>query len=92
MYYIGVEEQQAVVEVLKNGNLCRYGPANSTVSNFERGIREKFNTKHAERTRTERRPLHPAQVQLDQPYPYLQGLRIHPGIFLRSYMHPFCNV
>lgn len=47
MYYIGVEEQQAVVEVLKNGNLCRYGPVNSTVSDFERGIREKFNTKHA---------------------------------------------
>ena len=47
MYYIGVEEQQAVLEVVKNGGLCRYGPANSTVSNFEHGIREKFNTKHA---------------------------------------------
>ena len=47
MYYIANEEQQAVVEVLKNASLSRYGPANSTVSNFERGIREKFNTKHA---------------------------------------------
>ena len=47
MYYIGAEEQQAVLKVLEKGDLCRYGPEDSTVSNFECGVEEKFNTKHA---------------------------------------------
>ena len=47
MYYIGAEEQQAVLKVLEKGDLCRYGPEDSTVSNFERDVEEKFNTKHA---------------------------------------------
>ena len=40
MYYIGAEEQQAVLKVLEKGDLCRYGPEDSTVSNFERGVEE----------------------------------------------------
>jgi len=47
MYYLGIEEQQAVLAVLEKGHLCRYGPEDSTVLNFERGVGEKFNTKHA---------------------------------------------
>ena len=40
MYYIGAEEQQAVLKVLEKGDLCRYGPEDSTVSNFERDVEE----------------------------------------------------
>jgi len=47
MYYIGTEEQQAVLKVLEKGDLCRYGPEDSAVSNFERGVEDKFNTKNA---------------------------------------------
>ena len=47
MYYIGAEEQQAVLKVLEKGDLCRYGLEDSAVSNFERGVEDKFNTKNA---------------------------------------------
>jgi len=47
MYFIGEEEQQAVLEVVKSGGLCRYGPAESKVTAFENGITEKFNVEYA---------------------------------------------
>ena len=47
MARLGREEEQAVLKVLRSGELCRYGPAESTVAAFEKGVREKFGVKHA---------------------------------------------
>ena len=47
MARLGVEEEQAVLKVLRSGDLCRYGPEESTVTAFERAISEKFGVKHA---------------------------------------------
>ena len=47
MARIGLEEERAVLKVLRSGELCRYGPEESTVTAFERAIAEKFGVKHA---------------------------------------------
>jgi len=47
MYFIGEEEQQAALEVIKSGSLCRYGPEESRVTTFENSITEKFNVEYA---------------------------------------------
>ena len=47
MARLGVEEEQAVLKVLRSGELCRYGPSESTVAAFEKGIAEKLGVKHA---------------------------------------------
>ena len=47
MARLGIEEEQAVLKVLRSGELCRYGPEESTVAAFEKGIAEKFGVNHA---------------------------------------------
>ena len=46
MARLGKEEEQAVLKVLKSGELCRFGPEESTVAAFEKGIAEKFGVNH----------------------------------------------
>ncbi len=47
MARLGKEEEQAVLKVLRSGELFRYGSEESTVAAFEKGIAEKFGVKHA---------------------------------------------
>ena len=47
MARLGKEEEQAVLKVLRSGELCRFGPEESTVAAFEKGIAEKFGVNHA---------------------------------------------
>ena len=47
MARIGIEEEQAVLKVLRSGELFRYGAEESTVAAFEKGIAEKFGVNHA---------------------------------------------
>ena len=47
MARLGIEEEQAVLRVLRSGELFRYGTEESTVAAFEKAIAKKFSVEHA---------------------------------------------